>query len=174
MVVEVATMSYGKPISGLDIRMQQEYKERAIALLQTLIRKKGKRPEDFVIRDVLPQTDLGLTHEEWMHTYSSAYTEEEYFTKDLGDDRFIVTYGYANASTLPKTLYMKMSRGSVPIKVIHTQFVNMQEFPVLFFEPEGWMEGEKITVTLYGDSTGDDKVVLLSLFAEPSNETISP
>ena len=174
MAVEVAKVSYAKPVSGLTVQMQQEFKQKAVELLQSLIRKKGKDPADFVIRDVLPKTDLGLTNEEWSHSFSAAYTEETYFTKTLDDDNFLVIYGYANNYPTPKTLYMKLVRGSVPIKIVHTQAIHLQEVPMAFFEPEGWMEGEKITVYVYGDSTGTDKPIPLSLFAEPKEETISP
>ena len=144
MAVEVAKVSYAKPIVGLTVQMQQEYKQKAIALLQDMIRRKGKNPADFVIRDVLPSTDLGFSNEEWTHTYSSSYTEETYFTKTLDDDNFLVVYGYANNYQTPRTLYMKFVKGSVPVKIIHTQAVHIQEVPIAFFEPEGWMEGEKI------------------------------
>jgi len=170
---EVAKFSYAKPILSMRPEDVQVFRERAIDLLKQLIRKKGKSPESYVIRDVKPKTDLGLTNEEWKHTYSASYTEETWIQKTLDDDRFLVIYGYTNTSPSPKTLYMLVKRGNVPILYIHTQAVHMQENPVALFNPEGFAEGEKITVLLYGDSTGDDKPVLLAVFAEPVKETIT-
>lgn len=166
-------VSYAKPFTGVTIQQAQEYRQKAIDLLQEMIRKKGKRPEDFIIRDVLPSTDLGLTNEEWSISYTASYTEEQKINKTLGDDNFLVIYGYANSYPTPKTLYVKLTRGSVPVKIIHTQAIHVQDVPIAFFEPEGWMEGETIKVSFYGDSTGTDEPILLSLFAEPKEETIS-
>jgi hypothetical protein len=173
-MIEVAKISYAKPVSGVTVQQVQEYKQKAIKLLENMIRKKGKKPEDFIVRDVLPKTDLGLTNEEWSISYSAAYTEEEKINKTLGDDEFLVIYGYANDYPTPKTLYIKLTRGSVPIKIIHTQAIHLQEIPIGFFEPEGWAEGETIKVAFYGNATGTDRPILLSLWAEPKEKTISP
>jgi len=172
--VEVAKVSYAKPVTGLTVQMQQEYKQKAIELLQEAIRKKGKRPEDFVIRDILPSTDLGLTNEEWSISYTAAYTEEQKINQTLGDDVFLVIYGYANDYPTPKTLYVKLTKGSVPIKIIHTQAIHLQDVPMAFFEPEVWSEGETIKVSFYGNATGTDRPILLGLVAEPKEKTISP
>lgn len=169
----MAIESYGRPLASLRPEQVQSFRDTAKALLEELIRKKGKSPADYTIRDILPKTDLGLTNEEWKHTFSASYTEEDMISKTLSDDRFVVIFGYANLSPDPKTLYFKLMNGVRVEKVIHVQHIYIYEIPECYFEPVGWAEGEKITIKVYGNATGVDYPVFKGLMAEPKGETIS-
>jgi len=168
-----AVESYARPLASLREEQIQVFRERAKRVLEELIGKKGKNPKDYVFRDLLPKTDLGLTNEEWKHTYSAAYTEEDMVSKTLDDDRFIVIFGYTNTSPDPKTLYFKLLNGVNVEKVIHVQHLYVYEVPEGYFDPVGWAEGEKITIKVYGNATGDDYPVFIGLIAEPKGETVS-
>lgn len=171
--VTIAKTSYIKPIDGLTIEMQQDNKKKAVTLLMDLIKKKGKNPEDYVVRDVLPYTDLGVgSTDVWTYTYVKATTEEDYISHTMADDRFLVVYGYANASPSPKTLYFKLKRGTVALALVDVETIHLQQTPMGYIEPEGWMEGEKITMVLYGSAAEADKVIPLCLLAEPKDATI--
>ena len=74
--VSFAKVSIGRPIKYMHLDSMEEYRQKAIALLEQMIRSKGEDPKDYVIRDILPKTDLGFTNEEWKVSYSSAYSEE--------------------------------------------------------------------------------------------------
>jgi len=169
----VGVESYVRPAKSLREDQIQAIRERAKAVLEDLIRKKGKKPEDYVFRDILPATDLGLPNEEWKHTFSAAYTEETYVEKTLGDDRFIVIYGYANTNSTPVTLYAKLQNGVRVEKVIHFQHVYAYDEKVCYFDPVGWAESETIKIVLYGNAAADDYPVFIGLIAEPKGETVS-
>ena len=134
--------------------------------------KKYKRPEDYVIRDLLP-TDLGLSSDVWSHTYSAATTDENIVSKTLDDDRFVVIYAVANASASPLTTKLTFYRGSIPIKIYGLEDMYIEDVPKKFLdEPLVWSEGEKIVIKGYASATGDDKIIFKGYIAEPKGETI--
>lgn len=160
---------------GLSLRPEQiqNIREVAKAALEEAIRAKGKNPADYTITDILPKTDLGLTNEEWKHTFATAYTEEDFVNKTLEDEKFIVLYGYTNLSPDPKTLYFKFYKGASVEKVVHVQAAYIQEEPIVYFDPQVWAEGDKMKIVLYGKATGDDYPVFLGLVAQVKGERIT-
>lgn len=151
----------------------QKIREMAKEELEKAIRAKGKNPEDYIITDILPKDDLGLANNEWKHTFSAAYTEETWINKTLDDDVFMTFYGYANASAVPKTLYVKYMRGASTEKVFHVQHVYTQMEPIAYHEPITYSESDTLKVLLYGNATGEDYPILLGLVAMPRSKRIT-
>jgi len=171
--VEFAVESYARLGLSLKEEQVQNIRELAKSELAKAIKAKGKNPADYTITDIMPKTDLGLANEEWKHSYSAAYTEEDFVDKTLEDEKFIVIYGYTNLSPDPKTLYFKFYKGASVEKVVHVQSAYIQEVPIVYFDPQVWSEGDKMRIALYGKDTGDDYPVFLGFVAQPKGERIT-
>jgi hypothetical protein len=72
------------PARELRLETIIQARDEAVRILQDLIRTRGKDPRAYVIRDILPKTDLGLSNEEWKISYTSAYTWEDKVDKTGG------------------------------------------------------------------------------------------
>ena len=170
---EFGHVSLSAPVVELRMPELNAVKAKALKLLAELIRKKGKKPEDFVVRDILPATDLGLSTEEWSFTPGTANAWNTFIDRSLPDDRFIVIFAFVNLSPAPKITAVKFWRGSIPERVYQVEHVYANtEYPVLPFEPIGYSEGERIKVELYATATDTQKPVLRGYIAEPRGETI--
>ena len=167
-------MPYIVPKQELTIDDLKRYRDSALSLLEDMIRAVGKNPQDFVFRDILPKTDLGLTNEEWKITYSAAYTEETKVNKTLPENKFIVFYGYTNLASNPLTLYIRFYSGSIPVEIIQVEHVYTYLEPTGYFKPIGFREGETLKIAFYGKAAGDDYPVLRGVVAELSGETFRP
>jgi hypothetical protein len=172
-VAEFAVESYARFGMSLKPEQVQNIRELAKMKLVEAIRAKGKNPADYTITDIMPGADLGLANEEWKHTFTNAYTEEDFVNKTLEDEKFIVIYGYTNLSPDPKTLYFKFYKGASVEKVVHVQGIYAQEEPYAYFDPQVWSEGDKMRIVLYGKAAGDDYPVFLGFVAQPKGERIT-
>jgi hypothetical protein len=148
-------------------------RQEAQNLLVEAIRARGKRPEEYVVRDILPKTDLGLANEEWKISYTSAYTWETKINLTLPEDKFIVFYGVAVNSAAPKTTAIKFYKDVTPIEVVEVEKLYVYDEPIGFFTPLAWSESETLRVDFYGNATGDDYIVLLGFVAEKRRKTIA-
>lgn len=162
-------------IPSAEIRLEDKIAARheAARILVNLIKARGKKPEAYVIRDILPKTDLGLENEEWKITYSAAYAWERKINLTVPEDKFVVFYGYQNNSAAPKTLAVKFYKDVTPIEVIQVENLYTYAEPIGFFTPLGWGESEGLAVEFYGNAAGDDYVVLRGLVAELRKKTIA-
>jgi len=165
-------MAYIVPKNEMAFEYIVKVRDESVKLLKSLIQTRGKSPDGYIIRDILPKTDLGLANEEWKISYTSAYTWETKIEKELEDDKFIVIYGYQNNSAVPKTTAIKFFVDVRPIEVIEVENLYTYMEPIGFFTPMGWSEGEKIRVDFLGNSTGDDYVVFRGFVAERKSKTI--
>lgn len=165
--------SYGRPMASLNDAQVQEIRETAKRMLINAILAKGKRPEDYVITEVLPKEDLGLPNEEFKYTFTAAYDEETYIDKTVDDNKFIVIYGYTNTNANPATLMMKFYNGAAINKVLHLQSIYAQQQPYVYFDPEVWSEGDNMKITVYGNAATDDNPVLLGLVAVGKSERLT-
>jgi len=165
-------MAYIVPKNEMKFEDLLKAREASVNLLKSLIKDRGKSPDGYVIRDILPKTDLGLTNEEWKISYTAAYTWETKIDKTLEDDKFIVLYGYQNNSAVPRTTAIKFFVDVRPIEVIEVENLYTYMEPIGFFTPLGWSEGEVLRIDFIGNSTGDDYVVLRGFVAERKSKTI--
>jgi hypothetical protein len=148
-------------------------RQEAQNLLVEAIRARGKKPEEYVIRDILPKTDLGLANEEWRISYTAAYTWETKINVSLPEDKFIVIYGVAVYSATPKTTAIKFYKDVTPIQVIEIEKLYAYSERIGFFTPLVWSESETLKVEFYGNAAGDDNIVLLGFAAEKRRKTIA-
>jgi len=155
-------------VPKLEIKLEDVIKARqeAKTLLEEAIKARGKKPEAYVIRDVLPKTDLGLANEEWKITYTAGYTWESKVDKTLPEDNFGCFYGFQNNAADPKTLAVKFYKDVIPVEVVQVENVYTYAEPIGFFTPLVWSESEKIKVEMYGKAAGDDFPVIRGLWAE--------
>lgn len=172
VAVNFAKISIGRPIDYMDLDTMERYREKAISLLEQMIRSKGKEPSDYVIRDILPKTDLGFAQEEWKVSYSSAYTEETLVDITL-KEKFVAIYGYTNLNPQPKTVVLKFKKGVDVLYLLNVQPLYIFEKPVCYFDPIGYGENDQMIVTGIANATGTDNPVLLGVVAELVSKTIS-
>jgi len=158
----------------LEITLSELIKARQEAsdLLVEAIRARGKRPEEYVIRDVLPKTDLGLSNEEWKISYTAAYTWETKVNKKLPEDNFGAFYGFQNNAANPLTLAVKFYKDVIPVEVIQVENVYTYREPIGFFTPLVWSESETLKVEMYGKASGNDFPVIRGLWAELRRKVI--
>jgi len=158
-----------------EIKLEDVIRARTVAVdyLKDAIKARGKSPDAYVIRDVLPKTDLGLANEEWKISYTSAYTWESKIDKTMEEDKFIVIFGYQNHSAAPKTLAIKFYKDVTPIEVIQVENLYAHEEKIGFFTPMVWSESEKIKVEFYGNAAGDDNTVFRGFVAELRRKTVA-
>jgi len=170
--VKFAVESYARFGTSLREDQIQNIRELAKSKLADAIRAKGKNPADYTIIDLFP-SDLGLSTEEWSHTYSAANTEEEFANLTVPDEKFIAIYGYTNTNSSPITLYAKFYKGASVEKIVHFQAVYAQEEPFAYFDPQVWSEGDRLKIVIYGNAAATDNPVFLGFVAVPKGEKIT-
>jgi hypothetical protein len=161
------------PSAELELAKKVGARDAAERLLLDAIKARGKKPENYVVRDILPKTDLGLANEEWKISYASAYAWEAKVDITLPDDKFVAFYGYQNNSAAPKTLAVKFYKDKIPIEVVQVECLYTYAEPVGFFTPMCWSESDGLKIEFYGNAAGDDYPVLRGLTAELRRKTIA-
>lgn len=167
-------MAYVIPRLEVELKDIINTRLEATRILSELIKARGKRSDAYVIRDILPKTDLGLANEEWKITYTNAYTWEAKIDKTLEDDKFIVIYGVqGKQGVTPKTLAVKFYKDITPVDVVQIENIFAYREPIGFFTPISWSESERIKVEFYGNASGDDIIVFRGFVAELRKKTIA-
>jgi hypothetical protein len=173
-VVCVSVARYVVPFKELELSTIIKARDASVQMLRDAIRARGKNPEAYVIRDILPKTDLGLANEEWKISYTSAYTWETKINLTLPEDKFVVLYGVAfRRGATPKTLAIKFYKDVNPIAVIQVESLFAFDEMIGFFGPFVWGEAETLRIDFYGSAAGDDSVVLRGFVAELKRKTIT-
>jgi len=165
-------MAYVIPKSEIELKDVISARLEATKILTEMIKTRGKRPDEYIIRDILPKTDLGLTSEEWKISYTAANTWEAKIDLTIPDDKFLVLFGYQNNAADPKTVAMKFYRDVTPIEVVQVENLYTYSEPIGFFTPMGWKESETIKIEFYGKAAGDDYPVLRGFVAELRRKTV--
>jgi len=167
-------MVYVIPMGEVKLEDVIAARKEATRLLTEAISARGKKPEAYVIRDILPKTDLGLANEEWKISYAAAYAWEKKVDLTLPEDKFVVFFGYFNNSATPKTLAIKFYKDVTPIEVIEVENVyTYKNNPIGFFTPLVWSESEKLTAEFYGNAVGDDTPGIRGFVAELKRKTVA-
>jgi hypothetical protein len=165
---------YAVPFKEVELRTIIQGRDVAVKTLEDAIKNRGKRPDAYVVRDILPKTDLDLANEEWKISYGSAYTWETKVNLTLPEDKFVVLFGVAfRKGATPKTLAIKFYKDVNPIGVIQVENLYAYDEPVGFFGPLVWSEAEGLRIEFYGNAAGDDYVVLRGFVAELKRKTIT-
>jgi hypothetical protein len=169
----VSVARYVVPFKELELSTIIKARDASVQMLKEAIRARGKNPDAYVVRDILPKTDLGLTNEEWKISYTTAYAWETKINITLPEDKFIVFYGVHLNSAVPKTLAIKFYKDVNPIEVIQLENLFTFDEPIGFYGPFVWGEAETLRVDFYGNATGDDYIVLRGFVAELKRKTIT-
>ncbi len=162
------------PMAEIELGDIIKARTTSVNLLREAIKARGKDPNSYVVRDLLPKTDLGLANEEWKITYTAAYTwETKINVAPIPEDKFIVLFGFQNNAASPKTLALKFYKDVTPIEVIEVENLYTYDQPIGFFTPLIWSESETLRIDAYGNSAGDDYPVLRGFVAELRRKTIA-
>jgi len=144
----------------------------AIRRLEEAIRNKGKKPEEYAIRELLP-TDLGFSNDVWEYDYSAATTEENIVNMTVGDDTFIAIFAIINLSTSPLTTRLTFYKGTIVLKKIGMEDAYAEEVPKkVLDEPLVWSESDTLRIVGYASAAGTDKIVFKGYIAEPLGKTV--
>jgi hypothetical protein len=170
----VSVARYVVPFKELELATIIRARDASAQMLRDAIRARGKNPEAYVIRDILPKADLGLANEEWKISYTAPYTWETKIELTLPEDKFVVLYGVAfRRGTTPKTLAIKFYKDVNPIAVVQLENLFAFDEMIGFFGPFAWGEAETLKVEFYGNAAGDDYVVFRGFVAELKRKTIT-
>jgi len=168
-----------KPLSVLGreevLSREEKIKEH---LLNVAVQRTGVPRERWVIRDILPATDLGLSTESWSFDYSSANAVNSVISKQLPNRKFIVFYKVSIRDPNPKAVYIKFSTGATGAKV--KDVLHLEDLYVLR-EPEGYLEDpiiyeeqEWVKIGIYASATKTgEKLILGGFVAELKGEVIT-
>ena len=169
----MSSLKYVVPFKELELSTVIKARDASVQALKDAIKSRGKNPDAYVVRDILPKTDLGLANEEWKITYTTAYSWQTVISQTMPEDKFIVLYGVQLNSPVPKTLAIKFYKDVNPVEVIEVENLFTYQEPIGFFSPLVWSESETIRVDFYGNATGDDYIVLRGFVAELKRKTIA-
>lgn len=162
----------GYIIPHIELRKEDiiSLRNRALDLLADMIRRSGKLPEEFQVRNILP-TDFGLANDRWIHSYAAANTEETIVNTTLGDNIFAVFYGVAIVGT-PRTYKLLFKSKAVNRDVVQLQAIHALEEKLGYFrDPIGYYENSSLIITGVASSIGDEELVPLGFIAEKKGET---
>jgi len=162
------------PLREVEVHRLLSLKEEAVRLLREAIRARGKNPDAYVVRDVLPKTDLGLATEEWRVSYEAANAwETKVDLNPVPEDKFFVFFGFQSKSASPKTVALRFYKDITPVALFQVE--NLYAYPekVGFFMPIVFSESERMRVEFYGSAAGDDLVMLRGLVAELRKKTLA-
>jgi len=169
----VGYTSVSVPASELTVEAYRSVREKAVTELQKAITAKGKRPEDYVIRDLQP-TDLGLSTDVWSFSYASATTDTNLINITVPDDTFISIFAIANRSDSPLTTRLTFYKGTIPVKKINVEDMYVEEVKKkVLDEPLVWSESDVLRIVGYAEATGTDRLIFKGFVAEPKGKTVS-
>jgi len=158
-------------------------KIRALANeLKTLAAKETNTSVDeWLVRDILPKTDLGFNTEKWLnqHAFSAADTWEKDWDRELDDNTYVCFYGVALHALNPTIYGIKFkagSNGATTIDTIQFQKLKMEEVPIGLFDRIIYRKEKHIYVELIADTTTPqyaEEFEILGMLAEPYGEIVS-
>ncbi len=169
--------SYIVPRSEISYEDLGRLKTDAWNLLGASISSKGENPGNYIIRDILPQTDLGITsaaNDSWVFSLTAG--DNQVVSKKLDDDTHVVFIGVAYPDQSKVVSKITFARGSAEVLAIYQiQKLYAEREPVGYFkQPVAYSGGDTVTVRF--TATADDsteQLILLGYVAEPKGKHIS-
>ena len=143
---------------------------------RALEKKIATKPEDLVVRDILPGTDLnGLSGEVWVQSLSAFQYVSVYSGKNP-DTKIFAVFGAKFLSPTPKTAVIRFKLGAGGAKIkdiwqVEPAFVE-ENCAVYTDRPIKYEDDETFVIEFYGKDSGEDNVVLLGKVVEPKGELI--
>jgi hypothetical protein len=165
----VRVSSVEKLLSASDI---QQIDDNAKAALQSAIAAVGKQPQAYVIRDILPVEDLGLSSEAFTFKYSTTGWQT-IVNQTLPDDKFIVIYAVEFPTPNPLTGAVKFYRNVDPLFVASVSKMLGYETPVMYVNPVVWSQNQVLRIDTYANATGTEYMVLKGYVAELCGKTVT-
>lgn len=165
----VRVSSVEKLLSPSDI---QQIDDNAKAALQSAIAAVGKQPQAYVIRDILPVEDLGLSSEAFTFTYSTTGWQT-IVNQTLPDDKFVVIYAVEFPTPNPLTGAVKLYRNVDPLFVASVPKVLGYSTPVVYVNPVVWSQNQVMRIDAYANATGTEYMVLKGYVAELCGKTVT-
>jgi len=143
------------------------------SIVAAAVRAKGYA--DVIVRDILPEDDLGLsgTDNAWKLTLSSTGMNEGVISKTLSDDTAIVFYGVRNLDNNDVT-QVRFRLGEAKVKAVFQieKALTEEDATVYFEEPVIFKPNEVLNVDIEAPTSGDKKLVLLGFVAEPKGKVM--
>jgi len=168
-------MSYVRVSSVEKLLTQDEIEQiegNARSALQNAIASVGKQPQAYVIRDLLPAEDLGLSSEAFTFTYSTTGWQT-IVSQTLPEDKFIVIYAVEFPTPNPLTGAVKFYRNVDPLFVASVSKTLGYETPVMYINPVVWSQNQVLRIDAYANATGTEYMVLKGYVAELCGKTVT-
>jgi len=153
--------------------------ERAVEaeLLRLGVEEGLGKPEELIVRDLLPKTDLGFTNEEWVESVSAYGWARCISSIENDKEQLVAIYGVANLNPNPLTLAVKFTLGPGDAKVkdiwqieqIYTNSERPEGYAkdyIIYHAPDTW------SVFQYGKEAGTDRLVYYAKIVEKKGRTI--
>jgi len=156
----------------LSLQEVQQIDDNARSALQSAISSVGKQPQAYVIRDILPVEDLGLSSEAFTFNYS-ATGWQTVVSQTLPEDKFIVIYAVEFPTPYPLTGAIKFYRNVDPLFVVSVPKVLGYDTPVMYFNPIVWSQNQTLRIDVYANGTGTEYLTLKGYVAELCGKTVS-
>jgi hypothetical protein len=168
-------MGFIIPFEDTDVGFRQNIKAQALTLFETALKEVGgKKPEEYVVRSIMPANDLGFTNNQWSISYTAPNVFENKINQQLDVDKFIVLFGYENIASIPKTIAFRVLRDTKPLAQIQVEELYIyNETPVGFFTPVVIKERETLKVDFMGNAAGSDNPVLRGFVLEKKDVTVA-
>ena len=135
--------------------------------------------ESLVVRDVLPNADLGLATNSWLSPALVANTEVTFVTVALGNRRHLAFYGVSTESAAPSIsmIYFRIgATGSSTFLLANLEGLYAEQETVGYFsEPVIYVPNETVFVRVLPRVTNaaGERIRLHALIAEPKGEAVS-
>ncbi|RLJ08585.1 MAG: hypothetical protein DRP12_00020 [Candidatus Aenigmatarchaeota archaeon] len=158
---------------ALEEKLKEELIRRAIE--QKVITSR----EEAVIRDIIPDVDLGATRNVWEQTLATADAYNDVYSVTLPDKKVIGFYGFKTKASTPVVTAVKFALGTGGAKVkdiwqvetAHTE-LNAEARAIV---PIIYNKSETVTISMYnsGSAGATDNVILLGFVVEPKGELVT-
>jgi hypothetical protein len=166
-------MGFIIPFEDTDLAFRTRMREEAILMLSRLVESVGKRPEDYIVRNIFPSLDLDFANDQWVISFTAPNAWEAKIDISVPENKFIVFYGYQNNSANPLTIALRFRKGTDVLEYVHVDNIYTYRYPIGFFAALGWKENEPLTIDFMGRAAGTDNPILLGLVAERVNVRVS-
>ena len=143
-------------------------------VMSVATRMTGLTPDQLVIRNILPKTDLGLTNEYWETPTLTANDWTNYFTRQLNNQQFMVFYAVADLSPDPKATALRFKVGSgggtKTLDVVHLEelFANSERADGYLKRPIIYKETQYMNVDVYSKAAVSEPLILRGFVVEPA------
>jgi hypothetical protein len=159
--------------------IKENIKERLKNYLKDLAVKKGivTSIDNIVVRDILPDVDLGFSSNNWNVNYSSIGWNTVVSIR-IPNNKLIAFYGATNINNTESTsaIAFKVGAGGVKTKAISeitAYYTNADYREAIFSSPIVYENGDYLVIQAYTTNTGPYSI-LEGYVAEPKGETINP